>query len=47
MSPVSRFRIGRRRSVLRCCLAILPLAFPGSSAFAQTVDYGALEQLFG
>ena len=47
MSPVSRSRIGRRRSVLRRCLAILPLAFLDSSAFAQAVDYGALEQLFG
>lgn len=47
MSPVSRLRIGRRRPVLRCCLAILPLAFLSRGAFAQTVDYGALEQLFG
>jgi outer membrane receptor for ferrienterochelin and colicins len=45
MSPVFRFPIGTRRPVLRCCLAILP--FFASSAFAQTVDYGALEQLFG
>jgi outer membrane receptor for ferrienterochelin and colicins len=50
MIPDSRYHGNTRRSVLRHRLAILPILpaiFLATGAAAQTVNYGALEQLFG
>lgn len=47
MKPVFLFRANARRLILQCSLALLG-SFPfAPAALAQTVNYGALEQLFG